>query len=80
MHAAVLYHFEAVAHAGSIRETAERRDVAASVINRQIRKLEDQLSATLSVIAAPLVEPRLAEIRDGLVLPRRRRPLLRTRR
>jgi DNA-binding transcriptional LysR family regulator len=43
----VLHYFEAVAHAGSIRKAAEQLNIAASAINRQILKLEDQLGATL---------------------------------
>lgn len=47
MHAAVLRYVEEVARAGSIRKASERLNVAASAVNRQILKLEDELGAQL---------------------------------
>ncbi len=47
MHAAVLKYVEAVARAGSIRQAAERLNVAASAIDRQILKLEESLGVQL---------------------------------
>ena len=41
MHAAALRYFMAVAEAGSIRRAAERVDVSASAVNRQILKFEE---------------------------------------
>lgn len=42
-----LRYFEAVARAGSVQEAARRLNVAASAVNRQILKLEEQLGAPL---------------------------------
>lgn len=47
MHAAALRYVEEVARAGSIRQAAERLNVAASAINRQILKLEEEFGAQL---------------------------------
>ena len=47
MHAAALRYFEEVARAGSIRQAAERLNVAASAVNRQILKLEDEFGVQL---------------------------------
>ncbi len=47
MHAAALRYVEAVARAGSIRQAAERLNVAASAIDRQILKLEESLGVQL---------------------------------
>lgn len=47
MHAAALKYVEAVARAGSIRQAAERLNVAASAIDRQILKLEESLGVQL---------------------------------
>ncbi len=47
MHAAALRYLEKVARAGSIRQAAERLNVAASAINRQILKLEDEFGVQL---------------------------------
>jgi DNA-binding transcriptional LysR family regulator len=42
-----LRYFEAVARAGSVQEAARRLNVAASAVNRQIIKLEEELGAPL---------------------------------
>jgi DNA-binding transcriptional LysR family regulator len=47
MHAAALKYFDAVARSGSIRQASERLNVAASAIDRQILKLEEQLGVQL---------------------------------
>lgn len=47
MHAAALRYLEEVARAGSIRRAAERLNVAASAVNRQILKLEDEFGVQL---------------------------------
>jgi DNA-binding transcriptional LysR family regulator len=47
MHAAALRYFEEIARVGSMRQAAERLNVAASAINRQILKLEDELGVQL---------------------------------
>ncbi len=47
MHAAALRYLEEVARAGSIRQAAERLNVAASAVNRQILKLEDEFGVQL---------------------------------
>ncbi len=47
MHAAALRYFEEVVRAGSIRKAAEKLNVAASAVNRQILKLEDELGVQL---------------------------------
>lgn len=43
MHASVLKYFVEVARSGSVRKASEKLYVAASAINRQILKLEDEL-------------------------------------
>ena len=57
MHTSALRYFKAVAEEGSIRRAAERVNVSASAVNRQILKLEDYFGT-------PLFERR----RDGLLL------------
>lgn len=47
MHAAALYYFREVARLGSIRRAAAQLNVAASAINRQILKLEDEFGGPL---------------------------------
>ncbi|TCR64782.1 LysR family transcriptional regulator [Bosea sp. BK604] len=47
MHAAALYYFREVARLGSIRRAAVHLNVAASAINRQILKLEDEFGGPL---------------------------------
>lgn len=47
MHAAALYYFREVARLGSIRRAAVQLNVAASAINRQILKLEDEFGGPL---------------------------------
>ncbi len=47
MHAAALRYLEEVARAGSIRQAAERLNVAASAINRQILKTVDEFGVQL---------------------------------
>jgi DNA-binding transcriptional LysR family regulator len=47
MHAAALRYLEEVARSGSIRQAAEKLNVAASAINRQILKLEDEFGVQL---------------------------------
>lgn len=47
MHAASLRYFEAVARAGSVRQASERLNVAASAIDRQILRLEEELGVQL---------------------------------
>ena len=47
MHAAVLRYLEAVAREGSIRKAAERLNISASAINRQILKLEQEFGTLL---------------------------------
>lgn len=47
MHAAALRYVEEVARAGSIRQAAERLNIAASAVNRQILKLEEEFGAQL---------------------------------
>lgn len=47
MHAAILRYIEEVARAGSIRKASERLNIAASAVNRQILKLEDELNVQL---------------------------------
>ncbi len=47
VHLSALRYFAETARAGSMRQAAERLSVAASAVNRQIIKLEDQLQAKL---------------------------------
>lgn len=47
MHAIVLKYFIEVASCGSVRKASERLYVAASAVNRQIHKLEDELGVEL---------------------------------
>ena len=47
MHAAAIRYFEAVARAGSVRQASERLNVAASAVDRQVIKLEDELGVQL---------------------------------
>jgi DNA-binding transcriptional LysR family regulator len=47
MHASVLKYFIEVANSGSVRKASERLFVAASAVNRQIHKLEDELGIEL---------------------------------
>lgn len=47
MHSVALRYLEEVARAGSIRQAAERLNVAASAVNRQILKLEDEFGVQL---------------------------------
>lgn len=47
MHAAALFYFREVARLGSIRRAAGQLNVAASAINRQILKLEDEFGGPL---------------------------------
>jgi DNA-binding transcriptional LysR family regulator len=47
MHASVLKYFVEVARSGSVRKASEKLYVAASAINRQILKLEDELGVEL---------------------------------
>ncbi len=47
MHAAALFYFREVARLGSIRRAAVQLNVAASAINRQILKLEDEFGGPL---------------------------------
>ena len=47
MHASVLKYFVEVARCGSVRKASENLFVAASAVNRQILKLEDELGAEL---------------------------------
>lgn len=47
MHATVLKYFVEVAACGSVRKASERLFVAASAVNRQIHKLEDELGVEL---------------------------------
>ena len=47
MHSIVLKYFIEVASAGSVRKASERLFVAASAVNRQIHKLEDELGVEL---------------------------------
>ena len=47
MHASVLKYFIEVAQCGSVRKASERLYVAASAVNRQIHKLEDELGVEL---------------------------------
>lgn len=47
MHASVLKYFVEVAQCGSVRKASERLYVAASAVNRQILKLEDELGTEL---------------------------------
>ena len=47
MHASVLKYFVEVAQCGSVRKASERLFVAASAVNRQILKLEDELGVEL---------------------------------
>ncbi|MEJ8853177.1 LysR family transcriptional regulator [Variovorax robiniae] len=47
MHASVLKYFIEVASCGSVRKASERLFVAASAVNRQIHKLEDELGVEL---------------------------------
>jgi DNA-binding transcriptional LysR family regulator len=47
MHASVLKYFVEVARCGSVRKASENLYVAASAVNRQILKLEDELGAEL---------------------------------
>ena len=47
MHAAALFYFREVTRAGSIRRAAASLNVAASALNRQILKLEDELGTPL---------------------------------
>ncbi|HET9205716.1 MAG TPA: LysR family transcriptional regulator, partial [Burkholderiaceae bacterium] len=47
MHASILKYFVEVARSGSIRKAAQNLYVASSAINRQIRKLEEELGTEL---------------------------------
>ena len=47
MHASVLRYFVEVARCGSVRRASEKLYVAASAVNRQILKLEDELGTEL---------------------------------
>ncbi|WP_445286462.1 LysR family transcriptional regulator [Variovorax atrisoli] len=47
MHASILKYFIEVASCGSVRKASERLYVAASAVNRQIHKLEDELGVEL---------------------------------
>jgi DNA-binding transcriptional LysR family regulator len=47
MHAAALRYVDEVARAGSIRQAAERLNVAASAVNRQILRLEADFGVQL---------------------------------
>ena len=47
MHASVLKYFVEVARCGSVRKASENLYVAASAVNRQILKLEDELGGEL---------------------------------
>jgi len=47
MHASVLKYFAEVARSGSVRRASENLHVAASAVNRQILKLEDELGTEL---------------------------------
>jgi len=47
MHATILRYFVEVARAGSVRKASEKLYVAASAVNRQILKLEDELGVEL---------------------------------
>ena len=47
MHAAVLRYFEAVAEEGSIRRAAERLNISASAVNRQILNIEEYFGTPL---------------------------------
>lgn len=47
MHASVLKYFVEVARCGSVRKASEKLYVAASAVNRQILKLEDELGSEL---------------------------------
>jgi DNA-binding transcriptional LysR family regulator len=47
MHASVLKYFAEVARSGSVRKASENLHVAASAVNRQILKLEDELGTEL---------------------------------
>jgi len=47
MHAPILRYFDEVARAGSIRQAAKQLNVAASAVNRQIIKLEQELGLEL---------------------------------
>jgi DNA-binding transcriptional LysR family regulator len=47
MHASILKYFIEVASCGSVRKASERLFVAASAVNRQIHKLEDELGVEL---------------------------------
>lgn len=47
MHASVLKYFVEVAQCGSVRKASERLYVAASAVNRQILKLEDEMGTEL---------------------------------
>ena len=47
MHASILKYFIEVAQCGSVRKASERLYVAASAVNRQIHKLEDELGVEL---------------------------------
>ena len=47
MHASVLKYFVEVARCGSVRKASETLHVAASAVNRQILKLEEELGVAL---------------------------------
>src|SRR6218665_2417048 len=47
MHASVLKYFVEVARCGSVRKASENLYVAASAVNRQILKIEDELGGEL---------------------------------
>ena len=49
VHAAALFYFREVTRAGSIRKAAATLNVAASALNRQILKLEDELGTPCSI-------------------------------
>ena len=49
MHASILKYFIEVASCGSVRKASERLYVAASAVNRQIHKLEDELGVELGI-------------------------------
>ena len=82
MHARILTYVDEVARQGSIRAAAEKLNVAASAVSRQIKSLEDELGTPIfnrqprSVTLTAAGEILLVHIRDTLRDMNRTRALI----
>lgn len=72
LHASVLYYFDMVVRLGSIRQAADRLNVASSAINRQIINLENDIGSPLferlprGLRLTPAGEVLIRHVRDTL--------------